>query len=198
MAAPREVESATGAGTAPARPRFTLLVAATADGFIARAPGHAPAEWCSPEEQAVFLAAVDAADWGIVGRTTHEAAFKPWRRRIVFSSAAATPDWRTDTHLWLDPAGTTPDALAALVRGVHPLGEGLILGGTRVHDWFHAHGRIHAVRLTIEPVRFGAGLPVFSGDGAGDPVATFARRGYRVVGEERLNAAGARLVDLAP
>ena len=33
-------------------PRFTLLVAASADGFIARAPGHAPSEWCSPEEQA--------------------------------------------------------------------------------------------------------------------------------------------------
>jgi dihydrofolate reductase len=67
-------------------PRFTLLVAATADGFIAREPGHPPADWCSPEEQAVFLAAVDAADWGIMGRTTHEAAYKPFRRRIVTST----------------------------------------------------------------------------------------------------------------
>ena len=32
---------------------------------------------------ALFLAAVDAADWGVMGRTTHEAAFKPQRRRVV-------------------------------------------------------------------------------------------------------------------
>jgi dihydrofolate reductase len=181
-----------------ARPRFTLLVACSTDGFIAREPGHAPADWCSPEEQAVFLAAVDAADWGIMGRTTHEAAFKPWRRRIVLSSAAPRPDWRTERHLWIDPAATTPDGLAALVAEVHPLREGLILGGTRVHDWFAAHGRIDRVRLTIEPLTFGAGLPVFSGDEAGDPVAAFARRGWRVVAEEILNAAGTRLIDMAP
>jgi dihydrofolate reductase len=179
-------------------PRFTLLVAATADGFIAREPGHSPADWCSPEEQAVFLAAVDAADWGIMGRTTHEAAYKPFRRRIVTSTAEPAPRWRTENHLWLDPAGLTPDDLPALVAARHPLDEGLILGGTRVHDWFHAHGRIDAVRLTVEPVRFGAGLPIFSGDGAGDPVAALARRGYRVTGETALNCAGTRLVDLAP
>jgi Dihydrofolate reductase len=187
-----------GSPEAGPRPRFTLLVVASEDGFIARAPGHAPADWASAEEQALFLDAVDRADWGIMGRTTHEAAFKPHRRRIVLSSAAPKPEWRTERHLWLDPDGASPDALAALAAPTHPLREGLILGGTRVHDWFADHGRIDAAELTIEPVRFGDGLTIFSDQGAADPVAAFAARGLAPVAERALNAGGTRLVTLRP
>ena len=182
----------------PARPRFTLHVVASADGFIAREPGHAPADWASAEEQALFLAAVGAADWGIMGRTTHEAAFKPDRRRIVLSRSAARPEWRAPRHLWLDPAERGPDDLAALVEPVRPLREGLILGGTAVHDWFLAHRRIDAVELTVEPIRFGAGLPIFSGQTARDPVEAVRRAGFALAGERAPNARGTRLATLRP
>ena len=182
----------------PDRPRFTLLVVSSADGFIARAPGHAPADWASAEEQALFLAAVDAADWGIMGRTTHEAAFKPHRRRVVLSRSAPEPAWRTPSHLWLDPADMTPDDLAALVDPAHPLREGLILGGTAVHDWFAAHGRIDMVELTVEPVRFGAGLPIFFDQSDRDPMAAFEKKGFLVANERALNTGGSRLVTLRP
>lgn len=178
--------------------RFTLVVCATADGFIARAPGHSPAEWASPEEQAVFFAAVDAADWAVMGRGTHEAAPRPDRRRIVLSGSASRLEWRAPGQLWLDPTGSAPSDLPGLVGGVRPLREGLILGGTRVHDWFHAHGAVDAVELTVEPVVFGAGLPIFSDQRASDPVAIFAEKGFAPVAERRLNAAGARLLSLAP
>lgn len=151
------------------RPRFTLAVVTTADGFIARAPDDAPHLWASPEEQALFFADVAAADWAIMGRNTHVAAERPDRRRIVFSGAAPAAtcvgqgDWRRSTQVWLDPEGITPGDLAGVVAGVHPLRNGLILGGTRVHDWFLKHGAIDIVHLTVEPVRFGAGLPLFSG-----------------------------------
>jgi dihydrofolate reductase len=179
------------------RPHFTLLVVATADGFIARHPAHSPADWASAEEQARFLAAVDAADWAVMGRHTQEAADKPERRRIVFSSSAPRPEWRRPTQLWLDPAGLSPDGLAPLVAAVRPMRKALILGGTSVHDWFHAQGRIDRVLLTIEPVRFGAGLAVFSG-AEGPPEATFARLGYRLEDSRALNARGTRLLSLAP
>lgn len=180
------------------RARFRLLVVASADGFIARAPGHSPAEWASPEEQALFLSAVDAADWAVMGRGTHEAAFRPDRRRIVFSGGAPGPEWRAPTHLWLDPARVAPDGLGDLVSAVRPLREGLILGGTRVHDWFHARGRIDEVSLTVEPARFGCGLPVFGDQTARDPVAAFAEKGYAPLTVRILNAGGARLITLAP
>ena len=174
------------------RPQFDLAVVASADGFIAKAPGHGPWDWASAEEQALFLAQVEAADWAIMGRGTHEAADRPERRRVVFSSSAPAPEWRRPTQLWLDPDGLAPDDLPALVGHVHPLRRGLILGATRVHDWFQRAGRIDGVALTVEPVAFGAGLPLFSGE-TGPAEEVLARLGYRLVSEERLNASGTRL-----
>ncbi len=179
------------------RAAFTLLVVTTSDGFIARHPAHSPADWASPEEQALFRSEVAAADWGIMGRRTHKAADRPDRRRIVFSTSAPEPHWRRPTQLWLDPAGLGPDDLPALVAPVHPLRHGAILGGTAVHDWFHRAGRIDRVQLTVEPVSFGAGLTVFSGE-AGPAEEVLARLGYRLAEERVLNPAGTRLLAYLP
>ena len=64
----------------PDRPEFTLTVVTSADGYIARAPDDPPQNWASAEEQALFFADVEAADWAIMGRHTHEAADRPDRR----------------------------------------------------------------------------------------------------------------------
>ncbi|WP_157966343.1 dihydrofolate reductase family protein [Oceanibium sediminis] len=181
--------------TTPAPPQFTLAIVATRDGFIARAPDHPPQDWASAEEQALFFRDVEAADWAIMGRNTHLAADRPERRRIVLSRSRA--GWQRPTQLWLDPGGTTPDDLPALVEAVHPLRRGLILGGTTVHDWFLAHGAIHRVHLTIEPIDFVQGLPIFSG-AEGAPRAVLEGAGFQTVSEERLNAAGTRYLVMEP
>lgn len=171
------------------RPHFTLTVVTSADGFIARHAGDAPQNWASAEEQRLFFQDVEAADWAIMGRHTHEAADKPERRRIVFSGSVA--GWQRPTQLWLDPAERTPADLAGQVEAVRPLQAGLILGGTAVHDWFLTHDAIDAVHLTIEPVTFGAGLPIFSGHD-GPPEAVFAAAGFRKAQDDPMNAAGTR------
>jgi len=173
------------------RPHFTLAVVASADGFIAKAPGHGPWEWASAEEQALFFAAVEAADWAIMGCGTHEAADKPERRRIVFSSSAQEAEWRRPAQLWLDPKTALPDDLPALVSHVHPMRNALILGATRVHDWFHRAGRIDEIHLTVEPVRFGSGLPLFTGE-AGPAEDVLARNGYWHEASRPLNDRGTR------
>lgn len=178
--------------------RFTLHVVASRDGFIAERPGQSPATWASPEEQAEFLASVEAADWCVMGRLTDEAAPRPERRRVVFSRSAPRPDWRGPTRLWLDPAALDPEEIAALVEPVRPMREALILGGTAVHDWFHARGRIDAVALVVEPVRFGGGLPIFGDQRARDALGAFEEKGWRALGSERLNSGGTRRVRLAP
>lgn len=172
-----------------ARPRFTLTVATSRDGFIARAIDDSPAAWVSAEEQALFFADVEAADWAIMGRHTHLAADRPDRHRIIFSASAA-PGWHRPTQLWLDPEGMSPDDLADKVRAVRPLGEGLILGGTRVHDWFLAARAIDRIHLTVEPVGFGAGLPMFSDQGSRDPEAVLSARGFSKIQERPLNDSG--------
>jgi len=178
------------------RARFTLTIVTSRDGYIARAFDHAPQAWASPEEQVLFFSGVEAADWAIMGRNTHEAADRPDRRRIVFSSSRR--GWIRPTQLWIDPEEHRPEDLAGLVSHVHPLRDGLILGGTRVHDWFHRHGAIDRIHLTIEPVDFGGGLPIFPGQTLRDPVAVFRQAGYRIVAERLLNEQGTRFLDLEP
>ena len=170
-------------------PVFTLAVVTSADGFIARRPDEPPQAWASPEEQAVFFADVDAADWAVMGRRTHAAADRPDRRRIVFSGSGGAGVWRRPAQLWIDPARLVPGDLPGLVGHLHPLRAGLILGGTRVHDWFLAHGAIDRIHLTVEPVRFGAGLPLFS-DAAGPAPEVLTLKGFARRSARSLNAGG--------
>lgn len=178
------------------RAHFTLTVATSADGFIARATDDAPQNWASAEEQTLFFREVEAADWAIMGRNTHLAADKPHRRRIIFSTR--TKGWQRPTQLWLDPRDLSPADLQDRVASRHPLGNGLILGGTRVHDWFLHHRAIDRVNLTIEPIRFGEGLPVFSDQSETDPLDIFARRGFRIASDRALNGDGTRYIELTP
>lgn len=173
---------------------FTLTVATSADGFISRSTEEPPQAWASAEEQTLFFRDVEASDWAIMGRNTHLAADKPHRRRIIFSTTQQ--GWQRPCQLWLDPSQTDASDLAGLVRDVHPLTTGLILGGTRVHDWFLAEEAIHRVHLTIEPVTFGTGLPIFTGGQATDPIQEFTDRGFSIASDERLNSAGTRYLVL--
>ena len=173
---------------------FTLTVATSRDGLISRSTDEPPQSWASKEEQELFFRDVEAADWAIMGRNTHEAADKPYRRRIIFSSR--TDGWQRTTQLWLNPVDLTPDDLVRRVAEVHPLRNGLILGGTRVHDWFLAHDAIDNVHLTIEPVTFGAGLPIFSDQSSTDPCQAFTSMGFTVESDTLLNSEGTRILKL--
>lgn len=177
-------------------PHFTLTVATSSDGFISRSTDEPPQAWASAEEQALFFRDVETADWAIMGKNTHLAADKPDRRRVVFSTQ--TEGWQRRSQLWLDPKDLAPADLPQRVAHVHRLDHGLILGGTRVHDWFLEHGAIDRVHLTIEPVTFGEGLPIFSGQRETDPITIFADRGFRFQSDRILNAAGTRYIELVP
>ncbi|MGR3512687.1 MAG: dihydrofolate reductase family protein [Paracoccaceae bacterium] len=178
------------------QPQFTLTVASSADALISPTTDTSTASWASAEEQALFFADIAAADWCIMGRHTHQAADKPDRHRIIFSASVA--GWQRPTQLWLDPNDLTPADLADHVRSVRSLRSGLILGGTRVHDWFLAQNAIDRVHLTIEPVRFDGGVPIFTGQAETDPLSVFTSRGFRVTEERDLNAEGTRFCILCP
>jgi dihydrofolate reductase len=177
---------------------FTLVAVVSADGLIARFPGHRPQEWASTEEQNLFLERVDQADWSFLGRTTHECAFRPDRRRVIFSSGTHPPSWRHSSHLWLDPNRVEMHEILDRLSAYHAPQDCLILGGQRVHDWFLVRGMIDCIELTIEPLRLHTGIPLFSHLAAGDPVASLIKNGYTVIHADRLNAQGTHRLRLVP
>ncbi|NNL18127.1 MAG: hypothetical protein HKP37_05235 [Boseongicola sp.] len=175
-------------------PCFTLTVATSRDGFIARAIDDTPQNWASAEEQELFFRDVEAADWAIMGKNTHLAADKPHRHRIIFSTK--TKGWQRPTQLWCDPSELGPSDLVSEVAGKKPLQNGLILGGTRVHDWFFQRRAIHKVNLTVEPLTFVNGLPIFSDQGSSNPLGEFINRGFKLRSEKVLNTLGTRYYEL--
>ncbi|HEX5078946.1 MAG TPA: dihydrofolate reductase family protein [Geminicoccaceae bacterium] len=179
------------------RPIFTMTAVVSADGYIGRRAGEHPGSWASAAEQTRFLAEVPRYDWAFMGRTTHETAFREDRRRVVFSRAARGLDWRHETHLWVDPNRVPlADIMAALVP-VRPPQRCIVLGGTTVHDWFLARDLIDRIELTIEPLRFGGGLALLTGQ-AGDLTEELVRRGFAVVEQQMLNPEGTWLLVFTP
>jgi dihydrofolate reductase len=175
---------------------FTLTAVVSADGYIARRAGEHPGSWASAEEQARFLAAVPCYDWAFMGRMTHETAFRRDRRRVVFSRSATGLDWREDTHLWVDPARVSLAEILAALTPIRPPRRCIVLGGASVHDWFLERDLIDRIELSIEPLRFGTGLPLLTGQ-PDDVTKELTRRGFVLVEERQLNPRGTRLLVLA-
>ncbi len=167
---------------------FLLLAVVSSDGFIARHPGDPPWTWASPEEQARFRATMAQVSWSVMGRVTHETALRPERKRIVFTSGVTGVAWLTPNHLGFNPAGARFDEAMDLAKAD---GQVAILGGTRVHDYMLEIGRVDEIRLSIEPVSFGEGLPLFTGISWAGVEAHLATHGMTRTGEDEvLNAAG--------
>jgi dihydrofolate reductase len=176
---------------------FTLTAVVSADGYIARRAGEHPGSWASAEEQARFLAEVPGYDWAFMGRTTHLTALRKDRRRVVFSRGAAGLEWREATHLWVDPNRVSLADILAALTPVRPPRRCIVLGGTTVHDWFLERDLIDRIELTIEPVRFGAGLPFLTGQQGDDVTGELFARGFVLTEQQELNPQGTRLLMLA-
>jgi|GEM_PF-1099684 len=175
------------------RPSFTLVAVTSRDGYMTGPGGEPPHLWASPEEQVRFAETVSALDWSFIGRLTHILAWRPNRRRVVFSRSFRTPVWRHPDRLWVDPERVPLATILAALRPVHPPEHCGILGGVAVHDWFAERRLIDAADLTIEPVSFGRGLPLFSGMQAPDPRLALRSLGLVETAVVTLNARGTRL-----
>lgn len=178
-------------------PLFTLIAVTSRDGRITGPAGEPPVEWASAEEQALFTRAVAALDWSFIGRRTHTLAWRADRRRVVFSTSARGPLWRHPRRLWVDPERVPLETMLAAIGKVHPATNCGILGGVRVHDWFAERRLIDAARITIEPVTFAGGLPLFSAAPGEDPRRSLERLGLSLVETRRLNPAGTLLCRFA-
>ncbi len=147
-------------------------------------------EWSSPEDKKFFADTMEKNNLIVMGSGTFTAvrniimdSLKPDKLRVVLTKNPA--DYESDVvPNSLEFSSETPKEL------VHRLGKKhkqmLLVGGAAVYSSFLKEDLIDEVYLTIEPVIFGAGKPLFA-DGEFDS-------NLKLVSSKKLNKKGTLLL----
>jgi dihydrofolate reductase len=143
------------------RPRFSVFIATSLDGYIARANGAI--DWLSivhPLDEAHgYQAFFDSIDTIVVGRGTYETVlgFDEWpyrdKRVIVMTHRPAEPRHGEEFF-----AGTTTALLARLSAA-----RRVYVDGGKVIGQFFAAGLIDDLTLSLIPIVLGDGIRLFCG-----------------------------------
>ncbi len=138
-------------------PEVNAIAAMTLDGKIAR-HAHHMSDWTSVEAKAFLHEELDASDVVIVGKTTYDIAFEPLSKRncIVLTRGVSIREQRSDSLVYFN--ATAADVREELSR----YRRAALLGGTQVYTYFLEQNLIDRLYLTIEPLVFGSGLPLFN------------------------------------
>lgn len=134
-----------------------IIAALTADGYIGQDAGHLSTRWTSHADKVFFTRKTREAGAALFGRTTFETFNRalPGRRTVVYTSR---PESIT-TEGVETVSGTPADVIAKFeAEGLHELA---ICGGAHVYAEFLAAGLVDEMFITIHPIVFGAGVPLF-------------------------------------
>lgn len=137
--------------------KVIIIAAITADGFIAK-DSHHPADWTSSADKKIFVKLTKELGIMVMGSNTFRTIGRalPGRRTIVYTNDTALTA-REDIE-------TTVEAPATLINRLRDSGAvGVaICGGASIYTQFMEAGVVDELYLTVEPVLFGDGLPLFS------------------------------------
>ena len=135
--------------------KIFIIAALSADGFIARDQDEPSTMWTSKEDKKHFIETTKKCGVIIMGSKTFQTIGKalPGRRNIVYSNSPINiPDIETT---FLPPE----ELINKLIK--EGLTEVAVCGGSTIYTMFMKAGLIDELYLTIEPVVFGQGLPLF-------------------------------------
>ena len=132
-----------------------IIAAVTADGFIAKDDKHSPFGWTSKEDKKRFVELTKKAGVVVMGSSTYATLPSSLKERvnIVYSRSKTFTD-----------AEVTQDVPAELLRKLEDRGfkEVAICGGAAIYSMFMKANVVDKVYLTIEPIFFGKGIPLFT------------------------------------
>jgi dihydrofolate reductase len=138
--------------------KISMIAAITADGFIGRNAEHL-VDWSSPEDKKFFTKMTKEAGTIVMGSRTFSTLNRalPGRRNIVLTSHPET--------ITTPGVEATDESPKELVERLESEGVGglAVCGGAMVYAQFMESGLVTDVYLTIEPILFGSGVPLFSG-----------------------------------
>ncbi len=162
-----------------------MIAAVTIDGKIALDQGHF-SDWTSKEDKDFLHEMLDTSDVVVVGNNTYKTAIEPLSKRncIVFTASVAELERKNEKLLYANPA--TVD----IKRLLEPHATVALLGGTKTYTYFLENDLLDEIYLTIEPVVFGRGLPLFESGAAG-------MRTFELLSSKQLNKKGSFLLRYA-
>jgi dihydrofolate reductase len=139
-----------------------IIAAMSADGFIAQYAEQRSVDWRSKADGRFFIERTKAAGVMVMGSTT----FNTFRVRRAPAGRRLIVYTRHPEAVAGENIETTDETPAALVarlerEGAHELA---VCGGAAIDKLFMDSGLVDALYLTVEPVLFGAGVPLFSGE----------------------------------
>lgn len=165
------------------RPKYIALAAMTLDGKIATREGEFTG-WTSKEDKTHLHRVLDASDVVLVGNTTYKTAKKPLAKRncIVLTRHVPRTARIAQGLFYCDPRKTN---IKTFIKnsGYRTIA---ILGGTQTYTFCLEHGMLDEIHLTVEPIVFGKGLPMFEGKKAG-------LKKFKLISAKKLNAQGSML-----
>lgn len=139
------------------KPKFILLAAVSADGYIAKYSGHA-SDWTSPEDKDHLHAELDKCSAVVVGRKTYELAAKPLRARNVIVLTRGQTRLEHSRLRYVNPANVSLVELLGRENWLRVA----VLGGMEIYNYCLENNLFDELYLTIEPVLFGSGVRLLS------------------------------------
>ncbi len=136
--------------------KIFIIVATSADGFIAKDPKEPSTNWTSVEDKKHFIETTQKSGAIVMGANTFKTIGRalPKRRNIVYSNEPINVPGIEVTSL-------APQELIAKLEkeGVEELA---ICGGSTIYTMFMKAGLVDSLYLTIEPIIFGKGMNLFN------------------------------------
>ncbi|MCR4325617.1 MAG: dihydrofolate reductase family protein [Patescibacteria group bacterium] len=172
--------------------RCIAIAATTLDGKIAldEASGSS---WTSPEDKDFLHEMLDKSDVVVVGNNTYKAAKEPLSKRncIVLTHSVKATERVNDKLLLWNPEGESHSSIlssfAEASKDRQKTGMMAVLGGAQTYSYFLKEGLLDELYLTIEPLVFGRGIPLFAD--VGEDSAHF-----RLLSSKQLNEKGTMLL----
>lgn len=140
--------------------KVIAVAAITANGFIGQTAEQTSWDWTSPEDRKLLVQLTKEAGTVVLGARTFE-TFKhmrafPGRRTIIYTrhpeKLAGIPDIETTDE--------APDEFVHRLAREGATGLAVI-GGTTIYNQFLASSMLDELYLTVEPIVFGSGVPLF-------------------------------------
>lgn len=139
-----------------------IIAAISVDGFISPAVSTSSITWTSQGDKHFFGERTKQARVLVMGRTTFETIGRPLKDRLVVVMSSQ-PKPEQYTQFDDSQVRFSSDSPEQIVQTLTAEGftELAICGGSSIYAQFMKAGLVNRLYLTVEPIAFGKGIPLF-------------------------------------